>query len=62
MPVKTKPDNPNLIQHGARSFTVTEIVAALIHAEAFIRLANSVDGERFGPAAAEWLDKYGTDD
>lgn len=42
-----------------RRLTRTQAVAAIAHAVAFIRLAKSLDAERFGLAADEWLEKYG---
>lgn len=46
------------IRSGKRLLTKTQAEAAILHAEAFIRLAESIDAVNFGQASEEWLNKY----
>lgn len=46
------------ITSGERRLSLVEAEAALEHASAFIRLAESIAADRFGVAAREWLEKY----
>ena len=41
------------------TMTKAEYQDAVVHAEAVIRLVASLDPEKYGEAADEWVDKYG---
>lgn len=53
--------NAKRITNGSRTLTIDEAQQAIIHAEAFIRLALAIDQKNFGIAAYDWLEKYGSE-